>query len=81
MFGAILPTFLHCIFFPNKRAPPTRTTFDYPRISQESTIFPYNSSPLLFSFGCMSPALSGEVRRCVKKQVMAEIIYTLSNIV
>jgi hypothetical protein len=62
MFGAILPTFLHCIFFPNKRAPPTRTSFDYPRISQESQVFPSNSSPMLFSFGCMSPALGGEVR-------------------
>ena len=62
MFGAILPTFLHCIFFPNKRAPPTRTSFDYPRISQESQVFPSSTSPMLFSFGCMSPALGGEVR-------------------
>jgi len=63
MFGAILPTFLHCIFFPNKPAPPTRSSFDYPRISQKSTVFPSNSSPLLFSFGCMSPALGGEFYR------------------
>lgn len=61
MFGSILPTFLHALFFPNKAAPPTRSSFDYPRISQESTLFPTNSSPLLFSFGCMSPALGGEV--------------------
>jgi hypothetical protein len=61
MFGSILPTFLHSLFFPNKPAPPTRSSFDYPRISQESTVFPTNSSPLLFSFGCMSPSLGGEV--------------------
>lgn len=61
MFGSILPTFLHSLFFPNKPAPPTRSSFDYPRISQESTIFPTNSSPLLFSFGCMSNSLGGEV--------------------
>ncbi len=65
MFGSILPTFLHALFFPNKAAPPTRSSFDYPRISQESTLFPTNSSPLLFSFGCMSPALGGEVSRVV----------------
>jgi len=63
MFGSILPTFLHALFFPNKAAPPTRSSFDYPRISQESTLFPTNSSPLLFSFGCMSPALGGEFYR------------------
>mmetsp|Transcript_30861 Transcript_30861/g.64742 ORF Transcript_30861/g.64742 Transcript_30861/m.64742 type:complete len:644 (-) Transcript_30861:1119-3050(-) len=63
MYGSILPTFLHCVFFPNKAAPPTRSTFDYPRISQESTVFSTNSSPLLFSFGCMSPALGGEFYR------------------
>ena len=62
MYGSILPTFLHCIFFPFKAAPPTRSSFDYPRISQESTVFPMNSTPLLFSFGCMSPSLGGEVR-------------------
>ena len=62
MFGSILPTFLHSLFFPNKPAPPTRSSFDYPCISQESTVFPTNSSPLLFSFGCMSNSLGGEVR-------------------
>ena len=61
MFGSILPTFLHALFFPNKAAPPTRSSFEYPRISQESTLFPSNNSPLLFSFGCMSPSLGGEV--------------------
>lgn len=68
MFGSILPTFLHALFFPNKAAPPTRSSFDYPRISQESTVFPSNNSPLLFSFGCMSPSLGGEVGliRCIR---------------
>mmetsp|Transcript_4991 Transcript_4991/g.14468 ORF Transcript_4991/g.14468 Transcript_4991/m.14468 type:complete len:570 (+) Transcript_4991:244-1953(+) len=63
MYGSILPTFLHAIFFPNRAAPPTRSSFDYPRISQESTVFPTNSTPLLFSFGCMSPSLGGEFYR------------------
>ena len=63
MFGAILPTFLHALFFPNKVAPPTRSSFDFPRISQESAVFPADNSPLLFSFGCMSPSLGGEFYR------------------
>jgi hypothetical protein len=62
MFGSILPSFLHVIFFPNKPTPPSRTSFDFPQISQESSVFKFGSSPLLFSFGCMSPALGGEVR-------------------
>ena len=62
LFILYIMVVLSSIFFPNKRAPPTRSSFDYPRISQESTVFPSNSSPLLFSFGCMSPALGGEVR-------------------
>jgi hypothetical protein len=63
MFGSILPTFLHLIFFPGQAAAPSRTSFEYPQISQESTIFPSASSPLLFAFGCMSAALGGAVRR------------------
>jgi hypothetical protein len=63
MYGSILPTFLHLIFFPNKPTPPSRTSFEYPQLSQESTLFPSGNSPLLFSFGCMSSALGGEVRR------------------
>ena len=39
MYGSILPTFLHLIFFPNKPTPPSRTSFDYPTILQESCIF------------------------------------------
>lgn len=62
MFGSILPTFLHLIFFPNKPSPPSRTSFDYPQLSQDSSIFSFGSSPLLFSFSCMSAALGGEVR-------------------
>ncbi|KAG7348557.1 TLD domain containing protein [Nitzschia inconspicua] len=63
MFGSILPTFLHLIFFPNKPTPPSRTSFDYPQISQESSVFSNGNSPLLFSFGCMSSALGGEYFR------------------
>jgi hypothetical protein len=67
MYGSILPTFLHLIFFPNKPTPPSRTSFDYPTILQESAIFNNGqgggNSTFLFSFGCMSAALGGEVRR------------------
>jgi hypothetical protein len=62
MYGSILPTFLHFIFFPNKPTSPSRTSFDYPQLSQESSVFSSGSSSLLFSFGCMSSALGGEVR-------------------
>jgi hypothetical protein len=62
MFGSILPTFLHLIFCPGQPTPPSRTSFEYPKISQESTIFPSASSPLLFGFGCMSSSLGGAVR-------------------
>jgi hypothetical protein len=62
MYGSILPTFLHLIFFPNKPTPPSRTSFDYPKLSQESSLLSSGNSPLLFSFGCMSSALGGEVR-------------------
>jgi hypothetical protein len=66
MYGSILPTFLHLIFFPNKPTPPSRTSFDYPTILQESAIFNKGgcgNSTFLFSFGCMSAALGGQVRR------------------
>ena len=63
MFGSILPTFLHLIFFPNKPTPPSRTSFEYPQILQESFVFGHGNSPQLFSFGCMSAALGGEYFR------------------
>lgn len=64
MFGSILPTFLHLVFFPNIPLPPSRTSFEYPRtlLSQNTSIFSHGHSPLLFSFGCTSSALGGEVR-------------------
>ena len=62
LFASSLATFLHIVFFPNKPYPPTRTSFDYPDLSGfESAFFSQGNSPLLFSFGCMSSALSGEV--------------------
>jgi hypothetical protein len=63
MYGSILPTFLHLIFFPNKPTPPSRTSFEYPQLSQESFVFGHGNSPQLFSFGCMSAALGGEYFR------------------
>lgn len=62
MFAAPLASLMHQIFLPSQPQPPTRSFFEFPILSDESTIFENPSSPLLFSFGCMSPALSGEVR-------------------
>jgi hypothetical protein len=67
LFASSLATLTHTIFFPKQPYPPSRTSFDYPRLSSESIFFDHGSSPLLFSFGCMSSALSGEVRgMCVR---------------
>jgi hypothetical protein len=61
MFAASLSSLMHQIFFPHRPAPPTRSSFDFPLLSNESTFFDSPSCPLLFSFACMSPSLSGEV--------------------
>jgi hypothetical protein len=68
LFASCLATFMHTIFFPDRPNPPSRTSFEYPELSGfDSTFFPQGNSPLLFSFGCMSSSLSGEVskRKCI----------------
>lgn len=63
ILGSALASLTHSIFFPHVPYPPTRTSFDFPSLAGfESSFFTLESSPLLFSFGCMSPALGGEVR-------------------
>jgi hypothetical protein len=61
MFAASLSSLMHQIIFPHRPAPPTRSSFEFPLLSDESTFFDSPSCPLLFSFACMSPSLSGEV--------------------
>jgi hypothetical protein len=61
MFAASLSSLMHQIIFPHRPAPPTRSSFEFPLLSNESTFFESPSCPLLFSFACMSPSLSGEV--------------------
>jgi hypothetical protein len=63
VFASILPTFMFQIFFPGRPYPPSRTAFDFPRILSESTFFSTPSSPLLFTFGCLSSALDGSYYR------------------
>jgi hypothetical protein len=63
VFASILPTFTFQIFFPGRPYPPSRTAFDFPRILSESTFFSTPSSPLLFTFGCLSSALDGSYYR------------------
>jgi hypothetical protein len=63
VFASILPTFTFQIFFPGRPTPPSRTAFDFPRILSESTFFSAPSSPLLFTFGCLSSALDGSYYR------------------
>lgn len=59
LFGSILPTFLHQLFFPGRPYPPSRTAYDFPYCLQESGFFESARSPLLFTFGCFSSALEG----------------------
>lgn len=70
MFGSALATLIHSLFFPHRPYPPSRTRFDFPSLAEfDSTFFTQgSSSPLLFSFGCMSPALGGEVSFVKRKQ-------------
>uniref|UniRef100_A0A7R9WWF2 Oxidation resistance protein 1 n=2 Tax=Craspedostauros australis TaxID=1486917 RepID=A0A7R9WWF2_9STRA len=63
MFASTLSTFFFSLLFPGRSAPPSRSSFDYPKIPAESTFFRTPSSPLLFSFGCMSVSLGGEFYR------------------
>lgn len=58
--SACLSTFLHHILFPDRPYPPSRTPFVFPDLKgQESAFFKRPTSPLLFSFACMSPSLGG----------------------
>jgi hypothetical protein len=63
LFPSALASLTHAIFFPDKPLPRTRTNFEFPRLLEESSFFHVGSSPLLFSFACMSSALSGEFYR------------------
>eukprot|EP00980_Cylindrotheca_fusiformis_P010551 scaffold2334_cov118-Cylindrotheca_fusiformis.AAC.23 len=63
MFAASLSSLIHQVFFPQHPPPPTRSSFEFPILSAESTFFDTTSCPFLFSFACMSPALSGEYYR------------------
>ena len=57
-----LATLMHHIFFPEKPYPPSRTPFSFPKLDSDSVFFAEPTSPLLFSFSCMSKSLGGTVR-------------------
>lgn len=61
LLSSTLPTFLHCIFFPDKSYPPSRTPFVFPMIPSESAFFSDPASPMLFAFASMSSSLGGSV--------------------
>ena len=61
LLSSILPTFMHCVFFPDRNYPPSRTPFVFPKIPSESAFFHNPSSPMLFAFACMSSSLGGSV--------------------
>mmetsp|Transcript_31603 Transcript_31603/g.76644 ORF Transcript_31603/g.76644 Transcript_31603/m.76644 type:complete len:568 (-) Transcript_31603:2444-4147(-) len=61
MFALALPSLMHWIVFPTSKIPSERTIFEYPILLQESSIFRSPTTPSLFTFGCLSPALGGEV--------------------
>lgn len=62
VLASSLSTFMFHVFFPDKPFPQTRTAFTFPRLLQESVFFTKPTSPLLFSFACLSNSLGGSVR-------------------
>lgn len=50
-------------FFPDKQFPQTRTALSFPRLLQGSVFFTEPTSPLLFSFACLSTSLGGSWHR------------------
>lgn len=66
LLSSILPTFMHCIFFPEKPYPPSRTPFIFPIIPSESAFFHDPASPMLFAFAGMSSSLGGSVSTFAK---------------
>jgi hypothetical protein len=63
MMGAVLATLTQLLFFPTKPTPPTRASFDFPKLGEftSALISRKKSSSLLFNLACMSPSLGGEV--------------------
>lgn len=62
--SAVLESFIHRIFFPDKPYPPSRTEFSFPKLrGQHSAFFTKGSSPLLFTFASMSNSLGGAWHR------------------
>ncbi|GAX26157.1 hypothetical protein FisN_18Hh273 [Fistulifera solaris] len=62
-FASILPTLFHTILFPGMSHSSTgRTAYEFPWVtddSKPSSFFQNPTSSLLFTFGCLSPALGG----------------------
>lgn len=63
MVAYVLPSFQHMILFPDRPAPPpTIQEFHFPKLSEASSFWNDDAPlPVLFSFGCMSKSLGGEV--------------------
>ena len=63
IFASILPTLFHSILFPGTSHSATgRTAYEFPWVtddSKPSSFFQHQTSSLLFTFGCLSPALGG----------------------
>mmetsp|Transcript_24787 Transcript_24787/g.34633 ORF Transcript_24787/g.34633 Transcript_24787/m.34633 type:complete len:403 (-) Transcript_24787:753-1961(-) len=60
LLSSALPTLMHAIFFPDRPYPPSRTALNFPRLDSESAFFHGATSPMLFSFSCMSSSLGGK---------------------
>jgi hypothetical protein len=75
MLAASLASLIHQICFPRRPPPPSRSTFEFPQLSHESAFFDTPSCPLLFSFACMSPSLSGEVGNSCSTMCDCEGLY------
>lgn len=65
LLSSTLPTFLHCIFFPDRPPPPSRTSFIFPSLPSESAFFHDPAAPMLFVFASMSSSLGGAVSAVV----------------
>ena len=68
MLASILPSFQHVIIFPDQAPSPTIQSFQFPKLSETSSLWDDDVlAPVLFSFGCMSKSLGGEVRAKINR--------------
>jgi hypothetical protein len=61
VLSSSISTFMFFLLFPDRPYPPSRTAFQFPQLPADSSFFTEPTSPLLFSFACLSTSLNGMV--------------------